>query len=101
LQQLRIVTLATVLPVRELNVHASPCWQVEAVVSSLANLALTKPQTHHLPSLDLEGVAAYIASGAVRNIVCMCGAGISVSAGIPVSHIGTRHTNRHVCCMTE
>lgn len=36
-----------------------------------------------LPSLDLAGVAEYIKSGRARNIVCLVGAGISVSAGIP------------------
>eukprot|EP00891_Asterochloris_glomerata_P009347 jgi/Astpho2/9347/e_gw1.00142.59.1_t len=36
-----------------------------------------------LTSFDLEGVADYIRSGKARRIVCMCGAGISVSAGIP------------------
>lgn len=39
--------------------------------------------TPTLPSFDLAGVAALIASGAARRIVLMCGAGISVSAGIP------------------
>ncbi|KAJ9508116.1 hypothetical protein QJQ45_021460 [Haematococcus lacustris] len=36
-----------------------------------------------LPSFDLEGVAQLISAGAVGRIVVMCGAGISVSAGIP------------------
>lgn len=36
-----------------------------------------------LPSLDLAGVAEYIKSGRARQIVCLVGAGISVSAGIP------------------
>ena len=36
-----------------------------------------------LSSFDLRGVAEYIASKPCRNIVVMCGAGISVSAGIP------------------
>lgn len=35
-----------------------------------------------LPSLDLEGVAAHLATSA-HNVVVLCGAGISVSAGIP------------------
>lgn len=34
-----------------------------------------------LPSLDLAGVAAQIRSGRAKNIIVMCGAGISVSAG--------------------
>lgn len=36
-----------------------------------------------LDSFDLEGIAKHIQSGAVKNIVCMVGAGVSVSAGIP------------------
>ena len=36
-----------------------------------------------LSSFDLRGVAEYIATKQCRNIVVMCGAGISVSAGIP------------------
>jgi hypothetical protein len=34
-----------------------------------------------LPSFDLAGIAQLITSGRVERIVCMCGAGISVSAG--------------------
>lgn len=36
-----------------------------------------------LTSLDLKGIADFILSGRAKNIVCLCGAGISVSAGIP------------------
>ncbi|PRW45382.1 transcriptional Sir2 family isoform B [Chlorella sorokiniana] len=36
-----------------------------------------------LPSFNLQGVAELIRSGCARRIICMCGAGISVSAGIP------------------
>lgn len=36
-----------------------------------------------LSSFDLEGISAYILSGKARKIVIMCGAGISVNAGIP------------------
>lgn len=36
-----------------------------------------------LHSQDLAGIAKYILSGQAKNIVCMVGAGISVSAGIP------------------
>lgn len=32
---------------------------------------------------DIDGIADYIRHGKVKNIICMCGAGISVSAGIP------------------
>uniref|UniRef100_A0A671V2D6 NAD-dependent protein deacetylase n=1 Tax=Sparus aurata TaxID=8175 RepID=A0A671V2D6_SPAAU len=36
-----------------------------------------------LDELTLEGVAQYIKSGKCKNILCMVGAGISTSAGIP------------------
>ncbi|KAG7470788.1 hypothetical protein MATL_G00117430 [Megalops atlanticus] len=36
-----------------------------------------------LDELTLEGVARYIQSGKCKNIICMVGAGISTSAGIP------------------
>ncbi|KAI8475473.1 MAG: NAD-dependent deacetylase sirtuin-2-like protein, partial [Monoraphidium minutum] len=36
-----------------------------------------------LDPLSLEGVAEYIAAGKARHIIIMCGAGVSVSAGIP------------------
>ncbi|KAL3135315.1 hypothetical protein ABBQ32_007510 [Trebouxia sp. C0010 RCD-2024] len=36
-----------------------------------------------LDSFDLKGIAERIRSGKAKRILCMCGAGISVSAGIP------------------
>lgn len=36
-----------------------------------------------LASLDLDGVARYVLEAGVRNIVVLCGAGISTAAGIP------------------
>ncbi|XP_015196298.1 NAD-dependent protein deacetylase sirtuin-2 isoform X1 [Lepisosteus oculatus] len=36
-----------------------------------------------LDELSLEGVARYIQSGNCKNVICMVGAGISTSAGIP------------------
>ncbi|KAJ7990184.1 hypothetical protein DPEC_G00297680 [Dallia pectoralis] len=36
-----------------------------------------------LDELTLEGVASYMRSGACKHIICMVGAGISTSAGIP------------------
>ena len=36
-----------------------------------------------LSSFDLKGVAEKIADGSAQNIIVMCGAGISVNAGIP------------------
>lgn len=43
----------------------------------------TDESQHLLPSADLAGVAALIASGRARSIVVLAGAGISVAAGIP------------------
>ena len=36
-----------------------------------------------LKSFDLAGVADYIKANSCKNVIVMCGAGISVSAGIP------------------
>lgn len=36
-----------------------------------------------LDELSLEGVARYVHSGKCKNVICMVGAGISTSAGIP------------------
>jgi len=44
---------------------------------------LSKPPPKPLISADIAGVAEYIRSGRAKNIIVMCGAGISVSAGIP------------------
>ncbi|KAM6958648.1 NAD-dependent protein deacetylase sirtuin-2 [Aplochiton taeniatus] len=41
------------------------------------------PAEKVLDELTLEGVAKYIQSGKCKNILCMVGAGISTSAGIP------------------
>ena len=35
-----------------------------------------------LESFDLEGIAKYIQAGKAKRIVCLCGAGISVNAGL-------------------
>ncbi|PRW20829.1 NAD-dependent deacetylase sirtuin-2 [Chlorella sorokiniana] len=50
-------------------------------VSEEAEVQLAKPPL--LPTFDLAGIAALIKAGAAKRIICMCGAGISVSAGIP------------------
>ena len=36
-----------------------------------------------LSSLDLDGVARYVQEAKVRNVVVLCGAGVSTAAGIP------------------
>jgi len=41
------------------------------------------PPAHVLTSFDLQGVAARVRSGEAKSVIVMCGAGISVSAGIP------------------
>ncbi|CAD7697655.1 unnamed protein product [Ostreobium quekettii] len=55
------------------------------LMKQLQALSLRKRRTGApvLSSFDAEGVAKYIKENNVKNIVCMCGAGISVSAGIP------------------
>lgn len=55
----------------------------EAAAAAPQPTTLEAGQGLLLPSFDLAGVAALIASGKVRRIICMVGAGISVSAGIP------------------
>jgi hypothetical protein len=40
-------------------------------------------QPLNIPSPDIEGIASLIREGRARRIIVMCGAGISVSAGIP------------------
>ena len=42
-----------------------------------------EPMPAVLPSFDMEGVARYIAEKGCKQVVVMCGAGISTSAGIP------------------
>lgn len=51
---------------------------------STIELILDEPAVKaKLTSLDLEGIATYIQTKNVRNIVFMVGAGISTSAGVP------------------
>lgn len=42
-----------------------------------------QPREKVLPSFDVEGVASYMAEHGCKNVVVMCGAGISTAAGIP------------------
>lgn len=42
-----------------------------------------KPQDPMLQSFDVEGIAHYIAEKECKNVVVMCGAGLSTAAGIP------------------
>ena len=52
--------------------------------ASFSSLASRQPVGGNaLKTKDLRGVAEYVNSDACKNIVVMCGAGISVSAGIP------------------
>jgi len=44
---------------------------------------LQTPVPKPLETTDLAGVAKYIKEGHAKNVIVMCGAGISVSAGIP------------------
>jgi len=50
---------------------------------SSSSLASQQPVGKTLKTKDLRGVAEYVNSDACKNIVVMCGAGVSVSAGIP------------------
>mmetsp|Transcript_26784 Transcript_26784/g.77374 ORF Transcript_26784/g.77374 Transcript_26784/m.77374 type:complete len:371 (+) Transcript_26784:74-1186(+) len=56
---------------------------LQALSRSRAEEPTEQPRERVLESFDLEGIARYIAEKAVRNVVVMCGAGISTSAGIP------------------
>ena len=53
--------------------------------ASFSSLASRQPVVggNALKTKDLRGVAEYVNSDACKNIVVMCGAGVSVSAGIP------------------
>ncbi|GAB4819426.1 hypothetical protein N2152v2_006472 [Parachlorella kessleri] len=59
------------------------CLAVRAVEDEVDEYGRQSVREQLLPSFDLQGVAELIKSGKARRIVCMCGAGISVSAGIP------------------
>lgn len=66
--------------------HTEPCTQaLSSFCTSLLALQLLKRLKREpvLDSLDLQGVANLIQSGAAKRIIVMCGAGVSVSAGIP------------------
>lgn len=49
------------------------------------HVLMEQKETHErlLDSFDVDGIARYIAEHGVQNVVVMCGAGISTSAGIP------------------
>ncbi|GMH38656.1 hypothetical protein BSKO_06540 [Bryopsis sp. KO-2023] len=68
---------------RDESIH-DPIEGLGALLSKYLQLdvSVRKPDPL-LETFDIEGAAAYLKSGKVKNIVCMCGAGISVSAGIP------------------
>jgi len=57
----------------------------EFLAEALGDISLAQPEVREplLESFDVEGVAKHILTGKARRIVVMCGAGISVSAGIP------------------
>ena len=57
------------------------------------------PPEPRLSSFDLRGIAEYMLSPRCRNVVVMCGAGISVSAGIPDFRTpGTGELPAHATC---
>ncbi|KAL4436337.1 hypothetical protein ABPG77_009899 [Micractinium sp. CCAP 211/92] len=57
--------------------------RMELAMRSAALPNPSPPREPLLSSFDLSGVAQLIRSGRAQRIICMCGAGISVSAGIP------------------
>jgi hypothetical protein len=57
------------------------CYGCYTCVTSASLAAPLQAKEPLLPSFDLAGVAALIKSGRAKRIICMCGAGISVSAG--------------------
>ncbi|KAI1720607.1 sir2 family domain-containing protein [Ditylenchus destructor] len=56
---------------------------VRSFDSVLHDLSAEPKVKQKLPSLDIEGVAAYINEENPKNIIFMIGAGVSTSAGIP------------------
>mmetsp|Transcript_29076 Transcript_29076/g.64217 ORF Transcript_29076/g.64217 Transcript_29076/m.64217 type:complete len:389 (-) Transcript_29076:773-1939(-) len=67
-----------------------PAADDEAIIELLRKMTMQPkvPEEEEIPppllsSFDLKGVAELIKSGKAKRIICMCGAGISVSAGIP------------------
>jgi NAD-dependent deacetylase sirtuin 2 len=60
--------------------------RVTAIEAHVENLGLLNPKlkfAYVVDGLSLKGIANYISSGLCKKILVMCGAGISVSAGIP------------------
>jgi len=53
------------------------------VFQSMRKPIQEEPMPAVLPSFDMEGIARYIAEKGCKQVVVMCGAGISTSAGIP------------------
>lgn len=53
------------------------------MVSDISSVKLTAEKAPLLASPDLDGLVAFIKSGACKNIVVMSGAGVSTAAGIP------------------
>ncbi|XP_064649610.1 NAD-dependent protein deacetylase sirtuin-2-like [Lineus longissimus] len=58
-------------------------YLLRSLANSLGFDNLYTPPEKHLETVDMAGVVKYIKDGGCKNIVCMCGAGISTSAGIP------------------
>lgn len=61
----------------------SSCTQATDIDGLVNQLEKTKIDDAILTSFDLNGVAELINNGNVENIIVLCGAGISVNAGIP------------------
>uniref|UniRef100_A0A7S0YCI0 Deacetylase sirtuin-type domain-containing protein n=1 Tax=Polytomella parva TaxID=51329 RepID=A0A7S0YCI0_9CHLO len=68
------------------DLTSSDSFPIPFSISSMlatSNGAVYHPPPKLLSSFDLEGVANLIKDGQAKNIIFMCGAGISVSSGIP------------------
>lgn len=66
---------------------AQDLLDVADLLAGLSNITIQEPppppKSLTLISPCINGIADLILSNKVKNIICMCGAGISVSAGIP------------------
>jgi hypothetical protein len=66
-------------------IHKIITIKEERIADELSKLSIADapPTTEKKFSLDLSGVAELLKSGQIKNIIVMCGAGISTAAGIP------------------
>ncbi|OBS70133.1 hypothetical protein A6R68_01315 [Neotoma lepida] len=64
--------------------HCLSCWSVDFLRNLFSQtLGLGSQKERLLDELSLEGVTRYMQSERCRRVICLVGAGISTSAGIP------------------